>query len=662
MAKTMRWNRSEDLIGSPDVDTWPHLNLDLLPEEIREAVGAKVEAVTLYVRGVPLSAISARTGVTSQLSLMTKRCLDLSPDGQIWGFRALAPYFRIKGYERRAAVSPKRQEQMGGHAGALGALLSRFPYFEKNLIALIKKEATRTEVPEHRIRPKDLHRIFISMLRKEGLTQREWPFNTKYLGIRSIQRYMKENLDAYFDRAVNTREESSARAHLAVGKGEEPLLGFEDPFDAVEIDAYSINALFSVAFQAPEGGETEVLLERLWLIAAIDRASTSVLAYNVVYSSEVSADDVLKLFRDATGTRWTPKDLTVPGMTYPSRGGLPSGVFDECMGAMWGCVLLDGALVHLSKAVYETARKKLGFILNWGPVGHFERRPNIERLFSSISEDIFMRYPSTTGSNPGNGRSENAELNAIRYRIHANEAEELVDLYFAQFNATPSEGLSFRSPLEFISYFLTSDPCHFMIRHLPRSVIALGTPLPLRKECVVRGGRKQGRHPYIEFEKGRYTSQVLAQMSSYVGRRIIIEADDEDIRQVRAYLPSGEELGFLKVTGRWAATKHSRKTRKAINRLTYRRILVISEHDDPVRAYMAFLSKRRSTSAKIIENPTPRQATEAARLARESGLPLRFSDIDHSHQPGTRRLRDNSGESLMDKPMPDINLLINKNR
>lgn len=662
MAEVARWRRSEDLIGIPDVDTWPHVNLDLVPPEFRETVGAKVEAVTLYVRGLPIAAISRRTGVTSQLPALVKRCLELSPDGQIWGFRALTPYFRIKHYERQAAIFPKRQEQKGGHAGALGALVKRFPDIEKQLIALIKKEARHFEVPEHRIRPKDLHRIFISLLRKKGLTQSEWPFNTKYLGIRSIQRYMKEVLDANFDRAVNSREESAARAHLAVGNGKEPLLSFEEPFDVVEIDAYSINALFSVAFETPEGSETEVLLERLWLVAALDHASNSVLAYNIVYSSEVSADDVVKVIRDATGGRWLPKDLTVPGLAYPSSGGLPSGVFEECIGAMWGCVFLDGALAHLSKAVYETARKKLGFILNWGPVAHFERRPNVERLFKDISENIFKRFPSTTGSNPGNGRSDKAEENAVRYKIHAHETEELVDVHFAQFNGTPSEGLSYRSPLEYISCFLRSEPSHFLIRHLPRSAITLGNPLPFRKECVVRGGRKQGRRPYIEFEKGRYTSPVLAQMATYIGGKIIIEADDEDIRQVKAYLPSGQELGFLKVMGRWAATNHSRKTRQAINRLVHRRILVISEHDDPVRAYMAHLSSRRATSTRGKASPTPRQATEAARLARESGLPLRFSDTDDPRQPGTRTLRDDTSESLMDKPMPDINRLINRNR
>jgi hypothetical protein len=99
-------------------------------------------------------------------------------------------------------------------------------------------------------------------------------------------------------------------------------------------------------------------------------------------------------------------------------------------------MLLDGALVHLSNAVRERARNELGFIINWGPVGHFERRPNIERYFKKISDDVFMRYPSTTGSNPGNGRAKNAEENAVIYRLLADEAEQLIAVYTAQHNGT----------------------------------------------------------------------------------------------------------------------------------------------------------------------------------------------------------------------------------
>lgn len=577
------------------------------------------------------------------------------------GFRALIPYLHLKEYERRAAVKHKRQEQRGGHSGALGALLSRFPEIETQLVSLIRKEAKSREIHEHRIRSKDLHRIFLACLKKNGLSQSEWPFNTKFQGIRSIQTYMRALLNTCFDRAVNTRGEQEARAHLAVGRGIEPLLVFEEPFDAVELDAYDINAFFSVVFQTPEGAETDVLLERLWLLAMIDRVSGAVLSYSIVYSSEVSANDVLRVIRNAVAKPWQPKELTITGLAYPSAGGLPSGVFPECEGAVWGCILLDGALAHLAKVVYETARMHLGFIVNWGPSGHFERRPNVERLFKSISDDVFMRFPSTTGSNPGNGRAISAEQNATRYRIRAIEVEELLDVYIAQFNATPSEGLSYRSPLEYIEHFVTSEQEHFIVRRLPHSASASGTPMPVRKECIVRGGQKSGRRPYIELDRARYTSPVLGQLSVLIGKKIVIEIDDEDLRQVKAYLPTGAELGFLKASGRWAITKHSRKTRQAINRLVHRRMLAVSELDDPVQVYMRYLGNRDKASHIGKGGPIPSKATEATRVARESGLPLVLGPPHNVNQTKEILSSQESG-NLMDTPLPDLNKLINRQR
>src|SRR3546814_14237900 len=84
-----------------------------------------------------------------------------------------------------------------------------------------------------------------------------------------------------------SREGPTAKAHKNVGTGHAPFLSFEERYDAVEIDAYRIDAHLTVAFQTPEGTETEVLLDRLWLFADVDRATTAIIGYYVDYLSEV---------------------------------------------------------------------------------------------------------------------------------------------------------------------------------------------------------------------------------------------------------------------------------------------------------------------------------------------------------------------------------------
>lgn len=660
------WRRSEAIANAPPLDEWPEINLEILDDEKKEQTQNKVSAIRQYIQGCPILQIKTTTGIhPSSLPEMLRRCLMLAGDGRIMGFRALLPNVNLAGYNRSKDFGLKRSEQKGGFSGALTVTLRRFPDIEKNLVTAILKEQKRLEIPEYRIRPKDLHRIFLKCLKIQGVKTSDWPFNTKFLGVRSIQRYMSALLAKNFARAVTSREERAAIAHMQTGRGYEPLLDYEQPFDAVELDAYFINAFFSVEFDTPDGTSVEVLIDRLWLLAMIDRVSSAVLGYIVVYSSEVSADDVLKLLGRVAGSIWKPLELKIPGLRYPVQGGLPSGLFHECEGAQWSVLLVDGALAHLSNAVHQIARRQLGFILNWGPIGHFERRPNIERLFKQTSDDVFLRLPSTTGSNPGKGRAVNAEENAVRYRIHAADVDQMLDVTFAQFNATPTEGLYGLSPLEFIDQHLKSERFNFMFRHLPMSSESSKSLIVTRRECIVRGGQHSGRRPYIQVDRGKYTSPVLATSSALVGHKLIIEYDhddDGDYRQVKAFLSNGAELGILSVVGKWSKTRHSRRTRLAINRLLSRRILVWSEFDDPIRAYLNFLSKPTGKSKGSKSNtPSPQNAMLATKVAHNANLPLIIGESREETISGIS-IYETSSKSSFGSSNIDLDKIINRRR
>lgn len=610
------WSRKQAILEAPPVDTWPTFDESELEERRLERFRASVDAIKRYFRQEPVRDIERITGVArTDLSKLAKKCLLAANDGRIMGFRALEPYARFGPYKRMTEVKRKRPEQQGGQAGALGQFLERFPDLEQAMVKLIRQEAKAHEVSEFRLRRRDLHRFFIAYAKKAGVGQEEWPLNTKYLGIRSIERFMGQVLDRNFARTASTRGERDAKAHLAVGTGHDAFLIFEQPYDAVEIDAYDIECHLTVSLQTPEGTEVELLLERLWLIAAVERFTGAVLSYTVVYRSEVTADDVLRVIRDAVTGRWQPLELTLPELRYPSEGGIPSGVIPAAYGAVWSVTMFDGALAHLSGAIHDRARKTLGFAINWGAVGHFERRPNVERFFKQIAQDLFKRLPSTTGSNPQNGRAKDAEKKAVRHRIRAADVKQLLDVSIAQLNCTPSSGTSYLSPLESLRYFLEDPDQAFLVRRLPSTTYEVAKTFACREEVTVRGGKETGRRPYIQLDKAKYSSPVLANAGHLVGHSLIAEIDEEDFRQIRVFLKSGAELGILKVQGKWGLTKHSRRTRQAINRLVHRRLLVISEFDDPVQAYMRYLSQPENAKKSL----SPKQTTELTRVAEEAG-------------------------------------------
>jgi putative transposase len=620
------WSRKRAICTYPDITLWPKVLDTEVDASRRETFLLKVKAMEMYFAQFPVKEIERVTGLARQVQVqLAKKCVRLSDDGQVFGFRALLPFYRTKKYERSAPVSPKRPQQRGGSSGVLGNMLSRFPDLEPLLVRYIRQEAKRRHIHEFCIRPKDLHTIFIAVLKSKGIAAPEWPFCTQHLGARSIAKFMKHVLDANFSKAVNEREGQVARAHLNVGTGSDVLLYVEAPYEVVEIDSYRIEGFFSVAIQTPEGTETEVPLDRLWLIAAVDRFSSAVLAYSIVYSSEVNSNDVLDVIRRAGTERWEPKTISFPGLHYPSGGGLPSGVIPAAHGALWTSTFFDGALAHLAERIHDTGRKMLGFAINWGPVAHFERRPNVERLFRQIGSDVFRRLPSTTGSSPQKGRAEDAQEKAVRYRIRACEVEELLDVKMAQHNATPSEGISYLTPLDAIRYFVENPAKEFLIRRLPESSRTAAKIMGTREEATVRGGRSTGRRPYVQVDRAKYTNPVLANSGHLLGSRLILEIDESDMRQFRAFLKNGAEIGVLKAQGKWGLTKHSRATRKNINRLISSRILVISEFEDPIQAYLAYLStsrdarKAKPNVRQAPSPPTPRAITELTKVSAEAG-------------------------------------------
>lgn len=213
------------------------------------------------------------------------------------------------------------------------------------------------------------------------------------------------------------------------------------------------------------------------------------------------------------------------------------------------------------------------------------------------------------------------------------------------------------TPIEFIRYFLNERSDQFMLRRLPKSIIEKNNIFSEFIIVTVRGSIKTGRRPYIQLDGGHYTNSILNELTNLIGKKILVEVvDEEDFRHLKAYLMNGAELGFLSVSGRWAKTKHSRRTRKAINNLIAKKILVLSEFDDPILKTLEYLSTPKQQKKKNDLPLAPRQATEATRLAMEvdatptiATKPKKFNaPITHS----TKELQNR--RSILDQPIPTV--------
>ncbi|MFJ8455707.1 Mu transposase C-terminal domain-containing protein [Bacillus paramycoides] len=276
-------------------------------------------------------------------------------------------------------------------------------------------------------------------------------------------------------------------------------------------------------------------------------------------------------------------------MKYPQDIGFHSLRFNETEWAVWDEFLFDNAKAHLSKIVTEKLTNVLGCAINTGPVKTPQRRGIIERFFRTLSENLYHRLPSTTGSNPNDPKRKHGEDLAIKYEMNYEELEELTEVCIANYNCTQHTTLYNASPIEALE------------RQITNGSIIKTIPLNQRKEMVwfmqtvtrkVNGDVTKGVKCYINYEGVRYTNEVLARSMGLVGEVLTLQVDIEDLRCIKAFLPDGSELGLLQAKGKWALQKHSLKIRKAINSLINNKKIYVTLNDDPVDVYLDYLEQK----------------------------------------------------------------------
>ncbi|MGF6552254.1 hypothetical protein [Paraburkholderia youngii] len=177
--------------------------------------------------------------------------------------------------------------------------------------------------------------------------------------------------------------------------------------------------------------------------------------------------------------------------------------------------------------------------------------------------------------------------------ITLDELEDVIDVVLANYNGEPHTGLGGRTPLEAMQFLL--DKGEGLLRSLPvsqRSTLCL-----LQEAAVVPvcGNVRRSVRPHVNFAYSRYSSRLLSGMTGLIGQKLRIYYNVKDIRNVRAFLMNGEELGTLTAARPWCLTPHSLRTRQEIHKLIRQGKLRVREGEDPVGAWFAWKQKQART-------------------------------------------------------------------
>lgn len=605
-----------------DIDSWSNVLIDNFDESKTELFIRRKEAIKEYILGkLSVTEITTKYEISKpEIYRLLERCLTVDSNGEQLGYKGLIPYFRIEPYIRKIDINGFTESNK---SGAFERLLQLYPDLKvliDNLVLPNRKIGPNSFIN----RPIDIHSKFVKKCRELGISPEkgDYPFNSKDHGQRSLYRYVKKIKLSNTNKSVKDYGKDAATKHHNTGIGDQ-MNYIIRPFERVELDGHKIDAVFAIKYTNLEGDEVIDVISRIWVLCIIDCATSVTLGYHVCLGLEYTALDVMKCISNSIMPHKSV-EFTIPGLRVQENGGFHSIKIPSTKYAIWDEISMDNAKANRANIVKEKNLLITGAHINYGPVSTPTRRPSIEKLFDLLESNGFGRLTNTTGNKVNDPRKNNPEGKAIEYEITPSELEQLIEVLIAKRNNSPLMSLGSLSPLEAMEQRINRNMPFRLLDQPYRDGVIFTT---IKDKRTIRGSLEKGKRPYIQFYNVEYRNDVLAESYQLIGKELTIVVDIEDLRSIKAYLPDGSELGYLKAVGKWGIRKHSLKLRKTIMKLYKEKRLMLRYDDDPIEIYHNYLKtkakhnkKARNEIAKIqSESPTPNiQVNESKDLSIDS--------------------------------------------
>ncbi|HEL1611494.1 hypothetical protein V9Z70_04000 [Streptococcus suis] len=538
-----------------DISNWPDLDISHLSESDQQTFTCRKNAITLYLTtDLSIKEICLRYNITSSsLYSLLDHCFMLQKSGIIYGFTALIPRHRRKKGNMK-----------------FNKLIQANTNFEAYLLNKFEKKSFK--------KLKILHEEFLRFLVKNGVSTSDYPFTLCDNGYKALTRYYNEwKMDQHATKLNNLKI-----AH----KDSYPIYSTRS-LEEVEVDGHRIDAYFITEFQTPSGTWREAIIERPWLLCAIDRSSRCILGYHLVLKSAYDADDVISCIEKAI----IPQEYVLHNPYFKNllQGGLPNTVFEDAQYALFDELYLDNALAHLANHTIDTFVKRLGIKLCFGKVAEPTRRGIIERFFQTLEENSFHALPSTTGYNKEDKRRTSPEKNAKKYQISVNDLEDILQLTIFHYNVKSHQSLFGNTPLEDFKQKFEGILQSYLPMEL-RTGEYFHIKIDQRK--VISNSTKDN-YLHINYSGAKYTNERLSKDIHLKGKLLTLHINRLDLRIITAFYPNGQLYGELIVEKKWRSRKHSLKERQIINKLSKTGTLSIYNNSNIIENYDHYLLNQR---------------------------------------------------------------------
>ena len=552
-------------LAERNLDAWAAPDINALPRNAQDDYLRRRTVVEMYAGGARYEDIRQATGTSrSEVRRLVMRCVVFADDGAIYGFRALVGHVRTAGYRRTLPVSHCAGEGSGGCAGALTQLLDRWPEVDQLLNDLFFKEHQRGQLPEARQSIATIHERFKRELRKLGLTDSDWPFNTANCGYKSLAEHFKRLRKTDYERAAPARSGIEAARRNPVGNGLRPLFPSLRPYGAAQLDFHKVDGASIIVLTNDHGKPFEVPLARWHFGLLVEEKFGAALGFCVALELTPSGDSTLETIASAVLPQPpAPEGVCSLGM----ENILINQLMPELACQGFSVLKVDNGWSNAAHEVVNNIIDTVGCAINFGPTRAWWRRNLIERIFGELTRRGLQRMPSTLGNGPGDTRRNNANEQAIRFRI---ELDDLVGVFkrcLREHNTEPSEGLQWSSPMQCLQAALAHPASGLFPQPLPVQVQQHPMLMMHVEEVTVRGNEMKGVRPYFNLDRHKHTNVTLANSFHLIGKKLLVYVNRLLARDVHAtVLDTGESLGQMYPSGPWKNSDCSWRDRKLMGR------------------------------------------------------------------------------------------------
>jgi hypothetical protein len=542
----MRPTRNRSLIPQSlsDLSLWPAPDERAFDDETKANYLRRRRAVQMYADGMKHDNIAEATGLPRQaVCKLVHRCLIIAADGGIVGFRALVPWQRLAGYERKQPIVRQLGDGSAGCAGALTLLFSRFPEVEQAIRYSYLGDPDGG-VPNGRISYTALHGEFLDALRELDFTERDWPFNTKDYGYGALRAYCIRLLTEEPIRWLGARSGEEAVRRHGVGSGFRSIFPKLRGYGACQLDFHKVDAASVIIIETDTGARLPVPVTRWHIGFLIEERYNLVLGAFAALEATPSGDSVLEVIdtalRPCEGEGAVSCHLTVDGKVFPLQ------LIPEIAYQGFSVLKMDNAWSNAATGVVDNIINTVGCAINFGPVKAWWRRHPIERIFGELTKRGLQRLPSTFGSGPDDTKRSNPLEKAVKFEITIQDLLDVIHGCIREHNDDVNEGIDFASPMTALQHSLRTPDSGVFLQPLPRGAQEDFRLLSHVEVVTVRGSRDKNIRPYVTLGRWKYTNTALAASYELIDQQLLAYCDLRDVQVVHAtVLATGEQLGAL---------------------------------------------------------------------------------------------------------------------